>query len=289
MSDLSCCGSYMECSKADKCIKLDSNLYESFYKFCNYKNVLESGKNFYVKNEVMDQVQEIKILSSTGQVNPKIEPAAAATEIYLYCFNRFFKVSKRVESYKSILSYPLKDKDIEKVKSVFDKNKIPYDTVQISSLCMVDNGDQKVEYRVVFEIGEEKYHVLNFNSLCITEGHAVNIAHAFKTKGIEARHERLGVSAADYKPANRVKTVKQEKIKPVTDAKVEPLTVVKPEKKNEVEYIITKNGQPCLGVYKSLKSVIDIVEESNKRINKKSKKKKDEEYKRVYSYVVANN
>lgn len=154
-----CCGSYRECSNAGYCIKSSPA-----YAGCYYRKNLENGRNFYrTKKEY---------------------------KIYLVCYNQPFAVLYRHDLWKSAVSYQLKSENYEKVKNLFDALDIPYD--ESLNNKEIEREKQICDCRVVIEAGEEKYHILNYNSYLIPEKQAEGIRKAFEAKGIPARVEKVG-------------------------------------------------------------------------------------------------
>jgi hypothetical protein len=266
---LSCCSSYEQCSKAGTCINKNSDLYKEFYSECNYSKVLESGRNFYYKPE---KVQEVKIVPEK--------------EIFLYCFNRIFRICRRN---KVGLSYIVKPDKVQELEDVFVENDIPYVTEKESFLCVDESGFPEAKSRVWIEVNDEKYNILNYNSLLITEENAKRIARAFEIKGIVAGIELMGIKKQNYEIQNNKNTknpvpVVKKQLGQVTakeamahipdkenkeEIKTEIKAEIKTEQKTEQKikkYVITKDGQETLGLFPKLEIVREIVRGMNEKL-----------------------
>ena len=195
-----CCSSYAECSNAGHCIHPD-------YTGCYYRKNLEAGCIFYGKNA------------------GKKPEAKKDYKIYLTCYDQPFAVLTRFEMWKSSISYQLKPDKYEKIKTLFDNLEIPY----IENLDgEFEQQDRQIcDCRVMIEVGEDKYHILNFDSWLIPEKTAEGIRKAFEAKGIPAKVEKIGRwSAVDIPPLRATKKL----IAVSVDKVVEPEPVVAEEK-----------------------------------------------------------
>lgn len=181
-----CCSLYIECSDAKQCLRDVNN---SEYTGCYYRKNLEAGRIFYGKNAGKEP--EIVIIEpEIVQENPKIVPNWRKPERYIYltCYNQPFKILLRN---KVGLSYGLKEESFIKLKNLFEALDVPY----ITGLCESEyeaKEKQICNYRVTIEAGEDKYNVLNYNSLLIPEKIARGIQKAFEVKGIPAKAEQYG-------------------------------------------------------------------------------------------------
>lgn len=174
-----CCNSYVECSNAGHCIRQD-------YTGCYYRKNLEAGRIFYGKNAGVILEKETK-------------PVKKEHKIYLTCYDQPFAVLTRFEMWKSSISYQLKPDKYEKIKTLFDNLEIPY--IENLDGEFEQQGRQICDCRVMIEVGEDKYHILNFDSWLIPEKTAEGIRKAFEAKGIPARVEKIGRwSAVDIPP-----------------------------------------------------------------------------------------
>jgi hypothetical protein len=277
---LSCCSSYEQCSKAGTCINKNSDLYQEFYSGCNYSRVLESGRNFFSKKENGSGV--VKTLEIKKSV------PAVKKQLYLSCLDRLFAVYRRN---KVGMSYTLKAEELEAIEKVFQDNEIPYVTEKQDNLCVIESGYPEAKFRVWVEIGEGKYNILNFNSLLLTEENCKKIANAFTVKGIFARVECMGIRGNyNAEPEQKKPEIKAKpELTPAEsipekpeEIKKEIPEIVRPEKKTQKLYVITKDGQECLGLYKSLEIVREIVNKSNEKLKSKKYSQEKYGYKEVY-------
>ncbi len=209
-----CCSKRIECSDAGACFyKNDPEMSE-----CGYRRNLEAGRIFYGKNagkKVTKAVDNVTI--STKKVTEY--------KIYLTCYDRPFAVLYRHDIYKGAVSYQLKEDNFNKIKNLFDGLEIPYITditqVRFKSTCKeckhyyyedeidycsvqnnkIDTLETCTKYkekemicdsRTVIEVGEDVYHILNFDSLLIPDSVAEGIKKAFEAKGVPARVEKYG-------------------------------------------------------------------------------------------------
>lgn len=154
-----------------------------------YRKNLEAGRIFYGKNAI--EVTEIVIEKPKIVIKePKPVPNWMKPEhhIYLICYNQSFKLCVRN---KVGLSYGLKEESFTKLKNLFDAISIPY-TTELSESEQKEREKQLCNYRVTIKAGEDKYNVLNYNSLLIPEKIAKGIQKAFEAKGIPAKAEQYG-------------------------------------------------------------------------------------------------
>lgn len=245
MPDLfGCCSSYVECSDSRSCLHKS----EPDYAGCMYRKNLEKGRIFYGKNanirvetesmnsrELQQEIEKIKEIEEredehiskeylqpeTIQEKPKIIPNWMKPEynIYLNCYNQSFKLCVRN---KVRLSYGLKEESFTKLKNLFDALSIPY-TTELSESEQEVKEKQICNYRVIIEAGEDKYNVLNYNSLLIPEKIARGIQKAFEAKGIPASIEQYGrYSAVEIPPWNQRVEIKAVSTEPIFEPAIEP-------------------------------------------------------------------
>jgi hypothetical protein len=174
----------MECSENKKCI----HEYDQDYSGCLYSMNLKNGRVFYGSKAFYQTTPD------------KTAPEVAASTnriIYLYCFNRVFKISSRT---KSGWSMKLTTDQAKEVAEAFTSAGVPF-KVQIDSEdeCTIDcptpADPSPANSRVVFEVSGTEYHIHNFNGWMIKRKNADLIAKALKKHGINARYEQTGYYA----------------------------------------------------------------------------------------------
>lgn len=209
-----CCSKRDQCSDILQCIYKDDPEYSQ----CGYRKNLEAGRIFYGKN-------------AGKKPEPKIIPNWAKPEyhIYLTCYNQPFAVLARN---KVGLSYQLKEESFNKLKNLFDALQVPYIT-DLSQGEFIDKETKEKQicnYRVTIEAGDDKYNVLNFDSLLVPEKVARGIQKAFEVRGIPAKAEQYGrYNVVDIPPYRAgLQEVK------IVEANVEP--EAKPIKEKKIVY-----------------------------------------------------
>ena len=202
MDTFGCCSSYIECSNARVCLHASDPEYGG----CAYRANLDAGIVFYAKHS--DSLPE----------------AAPDKSIFLHCMNRVFAIYARQNNQWSI---DVSHEQIKAIEAVFIESGIPYKTM-IDSMdeCKIDMPTDKDPFpansRVVFEVGGQEYHVLNFNSWLIKRATAERIAKAFDNHFIPARVELRGKHS--YSADTR--TIKPVR-RPVAPA--EPQKIIEPK------------------------------------------------------------
>lgn len=146
------------------------------------------------------------------------------TNIYLACYKQLFAVRIRMNQY----SYRLDPVTAAFLSEYFTEKGIPYradrdlfedlpgDEVDVSGPC---------NSRVVFEIEEKAFHILNFECYLIKNYFAEKISKSFLAKGISSRVELVG-SYSNIRPIaqinyiHRWSAMEKERLSPVKE--VEP-------------------------------------------------------------------
>lgn len=211
-----CCSLYKECSDARHCLR---DINDPGYSNCGYRRFnLEKGRIFYGKNAIKEVESKEP---GTVQDKPKIVPNWMKPEyhIYLTCYNQSFKLCVRN---KVGLSYGLKEESFIKLKNLFDALGVPY-TTELSESVQEEKEKQICNYRVNIEVGEDKYNVLNSNSLLIPEKIARGIQKAFEAKGIPAKTEQYGrYNTVEIPPWNQKMEIKAVGTETIPEPVIEP-------------------------------------------------------------------
>lgn len=211
METFGCCSNYVECSDALMCLHRDKEEYSG----CGYRKNLEKGKIFY-------GIHAGKIITFEKQKskNERKDPP----KMYLACFRELFAIYARQ---KNTFSLDLTEEQSSQLQCTFDNKSIPYRTKidpfdEIDGVLIEDNSPPNS--RVVFSLGTQEFHVLQFNAYLMKNYYAEKICMALKSKGIESRVELVGTyakasrwnyTASVAKPQTKVpKTIPVEPPKP---------------------------------------------------------------------------
>lgn len=217
MSELfGCCSLNEECSDARECLHKSNSDYDG----CMYRKNLEAGRIFYGKNAIKEPESVIEKPEIVTE-KPKTAPNWMKPEYYIYltCYNQSFKLCVRN---KVGLSYGLKEESFTKLKNLFDALDVPY-TTELSDTVQKEKEKQICNYRVTIEVGEDKYNVLNYNSLLIPEKIARGIQKAFEAKGIPAKAEQYGrYNTVEIPPWNQRVEMKVVSTEPIFEPAIEP-------------------------------------------------------------------
>lgn len=202
-----CCSKYVECSDKLECLHLGNE----DYKDCGYRLNLEKGRVFYGKNAG-------NVVKFPAPVKEK------ASEIYLYCYERFFAIKKIRES--NNLSYKLDQENIEILEEEFKRLQIPFRTDRNESDCIIEGTpEEPANSRVVFTLNDVKFVISNFNCYLLLRRHAVGIQKALALKGILANVEQTGSYQGYTKPFIVTKP-KESPPEPPLKSKVQEFTQV---------------------------------------------------------------
>lgn len=226
MSELfGCCSLNEKCSDARHCLR---DINDPEYSNCGYRRLnLDRGRIFYGKNaniQVETVQEEPKSVIEKPEIvikKPKTVPHWMEPEchIYLACYNQSFKLCVRN---KVGLSYGLREESFIKLKNLFDALGIPY-TTELSESEQEAKEKQICNYRVTIEVGEDKYNVLNYNSLLVPEKIARGIQKAFEAKGIPAKAEQYGrYNTVEIPPWNQRVEMKVVSTEPIFEPAIEP-------------------------------------------------------------------
>lgn len=237
MDIFGCCSRYLECSNTKQCLYSSDPEYAG----CGYRRNLEAGRIFYDENAFAVISEEIAKQDEKAS-EPKIE--RQNTSIFLYCFDRLFAVRSKQKD----LSYNLTPEQAEKVENAFADAGIPH-KLQIESVteCIIDYPTDEdpapANSRVVFEIDEEEYHLLNYNTWLIKKRIAEKIVKAFDNHYINARLELRG----QYSNIDKVKLSIPERRHEIV---AEIISRPKPQISTDVKQIsqvsiFDINTQPC--------------------------------------------
>jgi hypothetical protein len=213
MESFGCCSSYLECSKAKKCIHDGDPLYTG----CVYRANMAAGRIFYGAGETTK--------------TPEAKESRTDSSIFLYCFNRLFAIYSRR---KDLYSMDLTPEQFEKIELAFTEAHIPYRLeIEDISECIIDHPTESdpapANSRVVFMVEGEDFHLLNYNSWLIKQAIAEKIAKALDNKYITASVELRG----KYAKVSKVEPVTYE-TKPV-NRPVEPEKIQKEIKAPEIQ------------------------------------------------------
>jgi len=186
MDVFSCCSRYAECSEKRICLYAA----DPDYAGCGYRKNLEAGRIFYGINAGKAVADEFpKVLDKL----PGSKEIQKDTSIFLHCFNRLFAV----RSIDKDLSRNLSCEQADKIETAFAESNIPY-KLQIDSLanCVIDYPTEEdpapANSKVVFEVDNEEFHLLNYNTWLIKKRIAEAIVKAFDNHFIKARVELRG-------------------------------------------------------------------------------------------------
>lgn len=198
---IDCCSSYVECSDVMHCIKDDD-----FYLGCGYRDKLSQGICYYGKNA--NNIHTVPANVTTNETCivetvPKAVQTVSKGYIYIYAYNRAFRITKRN---KQGLSFKIENELIEKLKNLFDDVDVPYVLSVGGCDGVVDQYNEKnpepINSRIVITIDDDTFHVHNFNGYLMKNFHADKIALALNSKGInglKAKVETVG-KHTNYEP-----------------------------------------------------------------------------------------
>ncbi|WHH58292.1 hypothetical protein [Petroclostridium sp. X23] len=210
---IGCCSSYVECSDALRCI----HEADPEYAGCSYRKNLERGRVFYGKNAFREDLLQVPEQDIPAEKEKETEPARAE-EIYLSCYNRLFAIRYR---HRNTYSYKLQQEQVEAIRQYFDMVSIPYKTEKRSDECIIEGpteGDPfPANSRAVMTVGDQEYHILNFNGYLIKKYYADKISKALGNKNIKSRVEVVGVNA----PVRNIPTASAAPAAPVKPKQVE--------------------------------------------------------------------
>jgi hypothetical protein len=104
--------------------------------------------------------------------------------LYLFCYNRLFKITERN---KIGFSYNLEQEDIQKLIEIFEKKSIPYTTELKKENRVINKNGECCNTKIVIEIDNKQYNIANYNSYLIRYSVANMISKAFNRKEIKAK------------------------------------------------------------------------------------------------------
>lgn len=188
-----CCAYYKECSDKGTCLFPNDEIHSG----CYYAKNLAAGKNFY---------------------SDKVKKQKKDFEIFLDCYDRNFKISRRS---RNGCSYSLSEEEYNALRKVLTDESIPFVDATDKAKCIMEgNSEEPANSRVEFSVpGIDKIFVIgNFNQCLVLKRYSDGIEKSLKLKGIEAKTELTGSYShrKEYLPK-----VKKEKIKEVIKAEIQ--------------------------------------------------------------------
>ena len=206
---MGCCSSFRKCSDARACVHAD----DQDYKRCMYRTHLEAGRIFYGVNRNFSLEADEQSPTEFPVADEPIQELPLDKSIFLHCLNRVFAIYARQKNLWSIAVSP---EQIIAIENAFDDAGIPYKPeIDEINECVIDcptiEDPTPANSRVVFQIGEQEFHVLNYNSWLIKKSVAEKISKAFDNHFISSRVEFRG----KYANANKVEPLTTYQTKPV--------------------------------------------------------------------------
>lgn len=198
MAIFGCCSRFIECSDNRACVHAD----DPYYLRCYYRKHLEAGRIFYGincntgkrANTIHETVSDVTLPVPESKGREPDTQENFDKSLFLHCLGRVFAIYARQKNLWSTAATP---EQISSLEKAFDETGIPYKP-EIDNLneCVIDRPTEEdpapANSRVVFEVGGQEYHVLNYNSWLIKQAIAERIAKAFENHYINARVEIRG-------------------------------------------------------------------------------------------------